>query len=153
MRTINLLFMVSILSFIPSCFKKNKQESEQKVSSTKKVEERKKTEVSPNLDVLSFKEKMQENGVVVLDVRTEAEWKGGVIADAQRHDFYSPTFQEWLTGFELQDTYLIYCAAGGRSGKTLKKMKKMGFTQVFHLKGGFRSWKGAGEAIAEYSIP
>ncbi|MBM4241173.1 MAG: rhodanese-like domain-containing protein [Euryarchaeota archaeon] len=37
--------------------------------------------------------------------------------------------------------YLIYCRSGRRSGKTLKKMKNLGYKEVYGLTGGMNQWK------------
>ncbi|MFK8163335.1 MAG: rhodanese-like domain-containing protein [Lewinella sp.] len=37
-------------------------------------------------------------------------------------------------------TYLVYCAAGGRSGKTCGMLNDAGFEKVYNLKGGYSAW-------------
>ena len=42
---------------------------------------------------------------------------------------------------------VVFCAGGGRSVYAVKALEDMGFTNVAHLAGGFKSWLDAGEAV------
>ena len=44
---------------------------------------------------------------------------------------------------------IVFCAGGGRSVYAVKALEDMGFTNVAHLEGGFKSWLDAGEAVEE----
>jgi rhodanese-related sulfurtransferase len=35
----------------------------------------------------------------------------------------------------------LYCRSGNRSGKAANLLAKMGFTEIYDLKGGYMSWK------------
>jgi len=50
-----------------------------------------------------------------------------------------------VAALDRKQTYLVHCAAGGRSGKTLEMMK--GFTAVYHLNEGFKAWEKAGKPV------
>ena len=34
----------------------------------------------------------------------------------------------------------IYCKSGNRSGKAARKLKELGFTKVYDLRGGISNW-------------
>lgn len=83
--------------------------------------------------------------IVVLDVRTPEEFAAGHIAGAKNVDFQAADFAAKVAALDKKQTYLVHCAAGGRSGKTLEKMK--GFTAVYHLNEGFKAWEKAGKPV------
>lgn len=84
------------------------------------------------------------DGVVVLDIRTPAEVSQGHIAGATAIDFKSAEFAQEIAQLDRNTPYVVHCASGGRSTKSLKVFKKLGFTNVTHLDGGIKGWKAAG---------
>lgn len=78
---------------------------------------------------------------VILDVRTPEEFTEGHIRDAVNLDFYSETFGEGLNKLDKKKTYLIHCASGDRSGKTLNIMKELKYREVYNMLGGIIKWK------------
>jgi rhodanese-related sulfurtransferase len=44
---------------------------------------------------------------------------------------------------------VVFCAGGGRSVYAVKSLEDMGFTNIAHLAGGFKSWLEAGEPVEE----
>ena len=83
--------------------------------------------------------------IVVLDVRTPEEFAAGHIAGAKNVDFQAADFAAKVAALDRKQTYLVHCATGGRSGKTLEMMK--GFTAVYHLNEGFKAWEKAGKPV------
>lgn len=93
----------------------------------------------------AFAEKLASKEMVLLDVRTEEEFKEGHLEGAIQHDYYeTESFQRFLAGLDTTKSYLIYCRSGGRSGTVLDMMAQMGFDQVYNLDGGINAWKSAG---------
>lgn len=88
--------------------------------------------------------KTPEKAIVVLDVRTAEEFASGHIKGAQNVDIASPDFQKNLARLDPAKTYLVHCAAGGRSTRSLGILNKLGFKSIIHLDGGLNSWKEAG---------
>ncbi|QJB55011.1 rhodanese-like domain-containing protein [Pseudodesulfovibrio sp. zrk46] len=82
--------------------------------------------------------------VVVLDIRTPAEFNSGHIPGAVNVDFYSKDFEAELSKLDKNAQYFVYCRTGNRSSSALKLMHKLGFTKVWHLYKGIVDWKGAG---------
>ncbi len=82
--------------------------------------------------------------LVVLDVRTPAEFQGGHIAGARNLDFNADTFAVELGKLDRQTPYLVHCAPGGRSTRALSVLRQLGFRSVTHLDGGFNAWTEAG---------
>jgi len=87
------------------------------------------------------------NKIVVLDVRTPAEYDEGHMARAINLDFNAAGFAEQLGKLDRQTTYLVHCGAGGRSTKALDQFQKLGFKSVVHLDGGLKAWLKAGKPI------
>lgn len=97
----------------------------------------------------AFAEKMTEEGMVLIDVRTEDEFEEGHLEGAIQHDYYeTESFKAFLAGLDKSKTYMIYCRSGGRSGTTLDMMAQMGFSKVYNLDGGITAWKAAQLPVA-----
>jgi rhodanese-related sulfurtransferase len=84
---------------------------------------------------------------VVLDVRTEKEFKEGHIPGAVHIDINSPDFDEKVGKLDKSKTYLVHCAAGGRSARACKKLEGVGFKELYDLAPGFRGWEKAGKVV------
>jgi rhodanese-related sulfurtransferase len=85
--------------------------------------------------------------IVVLDVRTAEEFAAGHIAGATNLDFHNPDFEKKLSALDKTKSYLVHCAAGGRSAKTRDLMKKQQFQSIYHLEGGLKAWEKAGNPV------
>jgi len=102
-------------------------------------------------------EKMEAQGIPVIDIRTPGEWKTtGIIKGAHKMMFFNekgqPDMGNWF--FELghlikdkDQPFIVYCAHANRS-KALGQFldKQLGFKKVFELKGGIEhGWIKAGK--------
>ena len=101
-----------------------------------------------NVEVEQAAKLLQENKkIVVLDVRTPEEFAVGHIAGATNLDFHNPDFEKKLSELDKSKSYLVHCAAGGRSAKTRDLMKKQQFQSIYHLEGGLKAWEKAGKPV------
>ncbi|UXP31367.1 rhodanese-like domain-containing protein [Reichenbachiella agarivorans] len=92
-----------------------------------------------------FQEKYKtQSEAVLLDLRTSEEISEGMIEGATQLDFHNPEFNDELLELDRSKTYFVYCAAGGRSGRTAQIMRENGFTSVYDLDGGISNWKESG---------
>jgi len=82
--------------------------------------------------------------VTIIDVRTPGEFAEGHLQGALNVDIASPGFAAALGKLDPAKTYLVHCAAGGRSTRSLTTLKKLGFKSILHLDGGINAWKQAG---------
>ena len=98
-----------------------------------------------SLDPGEFEQKMKEQGVVILDVRSAFEFGGDKIQGARNISYTEAGFKEKVSTMDKNSTYLVYCLSGSRSAGALNTMKTMGFINVFHLKGGIENWKSSGK--------
>ena len=97
---------------------------------------------SKKLSAADFKEKMEGlPNATILDVRTAGEMQTtGKIKNAVAADFYGDGFDGAMDKFKKDEPIMVYCASGGRSGKTASLLQKKGFTQVYDLAGGMNGW-------------
>lgn len=86
----------------------------------------------------------EKGDYMILDVRTEEEIVQGKIPGARSLDFFGDNFLDKLNELDRNTTYYIYCASGGRSGKTHSNMSDMGFKKLYELEGGINAWKAKG---------
>lgn len=87
-----------------------------------------------------FSKVIQEEEVLIVDLRTAQEFNNGAIPKAINIDLFSSTFSSEIDGLPKEKKILIYCQSGNRSGKAMNLMKSMNFEQVYELQNGFRQW-------------
>lgn len=87
-----------------------------------------------------------DSTLTIIDVRRADEYAAGHIPDAVNIDI-SSSFTERLGKLDRDETYLIYCTAGGKSSSALRVMGEEGFMNVYNLRGGISAWERAGGAI------
>jgi rhodanese-related sulfurtransferase len=80
---------------------------------------------------------------LVLDVRTEAEYKNGHIKNAKNIPL--AVLQSRLPELEKykDKPVLAYCNVGNTSGKACRLLTKSGFTQALNVSGGIHGWQDA----------
>ncbi|MBM3881686.1 MAG: rhodanese-like domain-containing protein [Verrucomicrobia bacterium] len=100
-----------------------------------------------HVDAVGAQRLIREQQYAVLDVRTPAEYRAGHISGAKNLDFNAAGFEERLAELDRNQAYLVHCASGGRSTKSLAVLRKLGFKSVAHLDGGFRAWEKAGQPV------
>lgn len=98
------------------------------------------------VDVEEFDKLRANKENVVLDVRTEREFKAGHLPGAVNIDANAADFEERVAKLDKNKTYLVHCAAGGRSARACKKLESMGFKELYDLGPGFNGWQKAGKA-------
>ena len=104
--------------------------------------------VVKNISVIEFKAAIASKAPrQLIDVRTDAEVKTGVIANAQQIDWSSPHFQHQLDRLDKNVPVYVYCAVGGRSAKAAQVMAGKGFKEVYNLSGGIQQWVQAGNVL------
>ena len=102
-----------------------------------------------NVDVKEFDRLRSGKNVVVLDVRTPAEFAEGTIEGAVLLDYRAPDFAEKVAKLDKAKLYLVHCAAGGRSARACAKMETLGFTNLVNLEGGMGAWQDAKKPVAK----
>lgn len=93
-----------------------------------------------NLDAPGFRRQMTEPGVILLDVRTRAEYEAFHLPDALNLDYLAPEFIDRLETLDPAATYLVYCRSGRRSTRACTLMRNGGFKRVYNLAEGLNVW-------------
>ena len=96
-----------------------------------------------NTDVQGFAELIADTNVVVLDVRTAAEFAEGhleraILIDQGQSDF----LEKAKATLPTDKTIAIYCRSGRRSANAAGRLAEVGYKCV-NLKGGIMAWQGA----------
>ncbi len=89
--------------------------------------------------------------VVILDVRiyesfSEARIPGALYAGEKE------LLLSIVCDYPKEMPLLVYCTYGDRSKTVLKILKKEGFSNVYHLKKGFKDWKEKGFPVDDSEI-
>ena len=114
------------------------------------MNEKKPVAASASRDVgLDEAQKLIESAppVVVLDVRTAAEYKDGHIIGARNIDIKDAGFMGQVSALDRSKPYLVHCAMGGRSAKAMEAMKGLGFKTLYHMHEGMKGWIKAAKPV------
>ncbi len=94
------------------------------------------------LDKETYKKRIAEKDVQLVDVRTPREYKNGHLAKAVNIDFFHHgSFRTSFEKFAKEEPVYLYCRSGQRSLKAAKKLIGWGFKKVYDLEGGILNWK------------
>lgn len=97
----------------------------------------------PNLTSDAFQKlKSEDPNGIILDVRTEEEFRNVRLTNSILIDIYKPDFIEKISLLDKSKSYFIYCASGVRSLNACKEMRKRGFEKVYNLEYGIHEWDG-----------
>lgn len=100
------------------------------------------TKTYEELTGVEFKKKIKEDkNAVVLDVRTEGEFKMGHLERAINIDMLRSDFPLRISALRKDKTYYVYCRSGNRSGKACSLLKSQGY-EAYNLAGGISNWDG-----------
>jgi len=86
---------------------------------------------------------------IVLDVRTEKEFKAGHIPGAVHIDVNAPDFEKQVGKLGTNKTFLVHCASGVRSRRACGRLDAAGFQNLIDLAPGFNGWEKAGQPVAK----
>lgn len=99
-----------------------------------------------NTDPEGFAELTAKPGVVLLDVRTAAEFKEGHIENAVNIDVKQDDFMDKAKALPKDKTIAVYCRSGRRSATAAGRMASEGY-KVVNLVGGITAWKDGGRPV------
>lgn len=85
--------------------------------------------------------RLMNQGAVLLDVRSQAEFDSGHILDS-KHVPQDQLASSAETLKKYKDKVVIACCESGmRSGAAARVLQAQGFTKVVNLKGGLQAWR------------
>ena len=92
---------------------------------------------------------LENRNVIVLDIRTPGEFSKGHLHGATNIDFTARDFANRVAALDRDQTYLLYCAIGGRSARCLAIFEKLQFKSILHLEDGIKAWQSAGQPVED----
>ena len=79
----------------------------------------------------------EEKDYILLDVRTDAEYKEGHINGAINIPLSN--IKDEINKFEKTEKILLYCQSGLRSKKGAKILESLGYKEIYNLTGGIEN--------------
>ena len=101
------------------------------------------------LNVDEYEKQISGDEVLIVDVRTPNEYKSGHIEGAVLVDVTEGSFDQKIQEYDKNQPVYIYCRSGSRSANAMRKMKAMGFTEVYDLRGGVMNWSKNGKPLVK----
>lgn len=88
---------------------------------------------------ITARELDDKKGMMLLDVRTDKEYRGGHIPGA----VHVPLTEVGARVKKLKKdkALVVYCQNGNRSIWAIKRLMGMGYTNLYNLRGGYNAWK------------
>jgi len=141
----------ALLSFSFACATANeeKDETPDQAVNTTELETEAPVEIEPislsagiekDLAAGDFKSGIENEGILLIDLRTPEEFAAGSIEGAVNIDFLANNFTESIATLEKDKPVYIFCKSGGRSGQAKTIFVDQGFTEVYNLIGGYSQW-------------
>lgn len=100
----------------------------------------------PTVDAETVERSGAAGSVMVLDVRTDAEWSEGHLPWARHLSLGE--FPDGLEELPRDRPIVVHCQAGGRAAIAASLLLARGFTDVTVFPGGFAEWMTSGRTIA-----
>jgi len=92
---------------------------------------------------------LKDSSVVILDVRTQKEFKSGHIKGATLIPVQELSGRIGEISAMKDKQVFVYCHSGMRSGMAAGILKKNGFTKVLNLRGGIGAWTASGGSTVQ----
>ncbi len=90
---------------------------------------------------------------VVLDVRSEREYRLGHIPGAIHLPFLSAAERQASLGLDPAETVVVTCAHGPRAAWVARALRKAGYQDVLYLDGHMKAWEADGLPMTRGSDP
>ena len=103
------------------------------------------------LMIFLFSSLVSSNEIIVIDVRSDAEVKTGIIQDAIHIEWTK--IDKEITKIDISKDHAIYlyCRSGNRSGKAADILKNIGYVNVINAGGIKDAAKKLDKKIVKYS--
>ncbi len=106
----------------------------------------------------------QEKNILLVDIRTDLEWKkSGVIKGSRLLAFFDKNgrydTQHWLNQLQgmkasSDQQIVLVCRSGNRSGKVGELLtKQLNMPNIHHLKGGIKAWRRSDKDLVNVCEP
>ena len=107
----------------------------------------------PQIDPADANDLVRKKQLILVDVRTENEWQGGIPKGAHTVTLGDPRMVDTIYGFMKEDAsapVAVICRSGMRSGRAAKLLAGAGFTDVSNVRGGMMAWTAANLPVKQY---
>lgn len=105
-----------------------------------------------DLSVHELRERLDDDTLQLLDVRSDSEWDKGAVHTA-RH-IYAPRLQDLDEVDESPDPQrpvAVYCGSGYRASLAASLLERQGFESVHNVLGGWKAWRAADYPVEDTS--
>ena len=100
-----------------------------------------------HVNVSVAKDLFDTGDYLFIDIREESETRMGYIPGAALVPRGLLEFRIASTAADQSTKIIIYCKSGGRGSLATYALKRMGYTNVINMDGGFTAWTDAGYPI------
>jgi len=108
-----------------------------------------KLETSKVITLDEFDTLAKNNGIQIVDLRGESEYKAGHIAKAD--NVFVGTLQDNLNKISKDKTTVVYCQSGDRTAIGYSLLAKNGFKNILNYSGGMSEWANKGKPVVSES--
>lgn len=84
------------------------------------------------------------DGLLILDVRTPAEFRQGHLPGARNMDFFGGRFDLEAAALPRERPVLLYCRTGRRSAEAAATLQQAGVKTILHMSRGIEAWQAEG---------
>ena len=100
------------------------------------------------LNVEEYEKKITTTpGTQLVDVRTADEYAEGHLPNAVNIDYNADDFEANISKLDKTKPVFVYCRSGRRSASAADDMGKLGFAEVYNMKGGIVEWESSGKTV------
>ena len=106
---------------------------------------------SANINNISQQELLaaDTNNLVIIDVRTPAEFQQGHVPNAINVPLSNIIDNPDILTFSKEKPIVLYCRSGYRAGKAAEALQKYGYSNLRHLEGDMQGWLKVGLPVAK----
>jgi|694.fasta_scaffold03165_19 phage shock protein E len=116
--------------------------------SSKTGTEQSTVQTTVDLTPQAFKQAIDKNEALLVDVRTPGEYASGHLEGSLNVDWTASGHEAEFAKLPKDRPLLLYCRSGGRSGQAMEYLRSKGY-QVQHLDGGIGAWMNAGLPVTK----
>ena len=98
-----------------------------------------------HIDSVSAQVKLDNEKVILLDIRDEESFNAGHINGAI--NLLNRNFNNFINSSDKNDSIIVYCYHGNSSQKAAQLLANFGFLDVYSLDGGYEEWKNKLERV------
>ena len=103
-------------------------------------------DVSELNELLATSPEQLPEGILLLDVRTTAEYSRGYIANSSNVPLHLIPLK--ISEFKEVDKVIIYCQTGARSAQACAYLAQNGVDNAYNIRGGIVTWAQMGFQIS-----